>query len=318
MVSLRRPDVKEAIRRRLAQSVKALIVDEVYDANALDLAVIKAAVDAGADVTIIGDPWQALYGFRGARPDLVPALIEETEMVTLPLSQSFRWRSGAQSRIATDLRAGRGVVLPQVENGVGFDVMLSSQWEELWTLGDTVLPLAWGGAKGNAVEAATTLLLNQVTKKLFGVEATFLADALVTLGIADAAAMGRLEGPFAGILGRLSAATTKVDFNSAYYDLISVMEGETKRTFPAKAHHNYTIRLRRLALRLKAEGACLPGLTIHQAKGREWDNVGVRLADAERAALERGLDPADERHRLLYVACTRARNWTAEALPRQA
>ncbi|MFE8925560.1 UvrD-helicase domain-containing protein [Streptomyces sp. RM99] len=29
------------------------------------------------DSSVVGDPWQALYGFRGARPDLVPELVRD-------------------------------------------------------------------------------------------------------------------------------------------------------------------------------------------------------------------------------------------------
>ncbi|MFF3656294.1 3'-5' exonuclease [Streptomyces olivochromogenes] len=55
----------------------------------------------------------------------------------------------------------------------------------------------------------------------------------------------------------------------------------------------------------------VPGLTAHQAKGREWDHVGVRLTSAERATLRQGLSPNSEDHRKLYVALTRAKQTTA-------
>ena len=48
-------------------------------------------------------------------------------------------------------------------------------------------------------------------------------------------------------------------------------------------------------------------MTIHQAKGQEWDHVGVRLTPGEIGRLTRGLDPDVEADRALYVALTRAR-----------
>lgn len=312
--SLRRPEVQTRVTNRLSQTIRALIVDEVYDANALDLALIRAVADTGADVTIIGDPWQALYGFRGAKPDKVPTLIANTGMTTLPLSRSFRWRSEEQRALAEDLRAGHGLTLPQAGADAGFDVVLAGLWEALWTAGDMVLPLAWGSARGNLVEAATTLLLNQVTRDLLGVEATFLPDALATLGITDRTAVDRLETPFADLLGLLSGPTSKKHFDEVYYSLIAAIGRESGRDFPPKSHANYTSRLQRLAQRLSADGVCTPGMTVHQAKGREWDRVGVRITDSERVILAVGLHPADEAHRPLYVACTRARYWTADVL----
>jgi DNA helicase-2/ATP-dependent DNA helicase PcrA len=77
--------MRTALVERLASTVRTLIVDEVFDGNQLDLAVVELAVAAGAHVTIIGDPWQALYRFRGARPDLVSSLVESWAMTTLPL-----------------------------------------------------------------------------------------------------------------------------------------------------------------------------------------------------------------------------------------
>jgi len=313
-LSLLRPEVQERVTNRLSQTIRALIVDEVYDANALDLSLIRAVADTGADVTIIGDPWQALYGFRGAKPDEVPALIASIGMTTLPLSQSFRWRSEEQRALAGDLRAGHGVTLPQASADAGFDVVLAGLWETLWTAGDMVLPLAWGSARGNLVEAATTLLLNQVTRDLLGIEATFLPDALATLGITDRTAVDRLEAPFAALLGTLTGATSKKHFDDLYYSLIAAIDRESGRDFPPKSHANYTSRLQRLAQRLSVDGVCIPAMTVHQAKGRQWDRVGVRLTDSERATLAVGLHPAVESHRLLYVACTRARCWTADVL----
>ena len=48
-------------------------------------------------------------------------------------------------------------------------------------------------------------------------------------------------------------------------------------------------------------------MTIHQAKGREWDRVGVRLRESDAARLTAGLDRNIESDRVLYVALTRAR-----------
>lgn len=54
-------------------------------------------------------------------------------------------------------------------------------------------------------------------------------------------------------------------------------------------------------------GRSYRGMTIHQAKGREWDRVGVRLTDRERGRLAAGLDRDVESDRALFVALTRAR-----------
>ena len=62
-------------------------------------------------------------------------------------------------------------------------------------------------------------------------------------------------------------------------------------------------------------GRPVPGLTTHQAKGGEWDVVGVSLRDSERKALGAGLSVTEDMHRKIYVATTRARYRTVEVFP---
>jgi DNA helicase-2/ATP-dependent DNA helicase PcrA len=48
-------------------------------------------------------------------------------------------------------------------------------------------------------------------------------------------------------------------------------------------------------------------MTIHQAKGREWTAVGVRLKPSQVELLGSGLIETNQEDRALYVALTRAR-----------
>ena len=59
--------------------------------------------------------------------------------------------------------------------------------------------------------------------------------------------------------------------------------------------------LRSLSLRLQ-RGDLVPGMTVNQAKGREWDRVGVWFSK-----LPEVLDISKEYHRKIYVAVTRSR-----------
>jgi DNA helicase-2/ATP-dependent DNA helicase PcrA len=54
-------------------------------------------------------------------------------------------------------------------------------------------------------------------------------------------------------------------------------------------------------------GNLIPGMTIHQAKGREWGSVGVVLTRQDAEILSNGLKPLTDDHCILYVALTRAR-----------
>jgi DNA helicase-2/ATP-dependent DNA helicase PcrA len=146
--ALAEPLMRVVLAEHLAASIRSLIVDEVFDANEVDLDVVQLARDAGVDVTLIGDPWQALYRFRGARPELVPGMVEEHQMLTRPLSQSFRWRSASQAERARQLRAGESTTLALAGPDQVPDVVLATEWKHLWELDARILPLAFGAAKG--------------------------------------------------------------------------------------------------------------------------------------------------------------------------
>lgn len=301
------PSMREVLLARLADTARALIVDEIFDANALDLSLVRLAAAAGLEVTVVGDPWQALYGFRGARPDQVPDLVAEARFVRRDLRTSFRWESDEQTLLADQLRAGHGVTLPY-GRPQDMNVLLARQWKLLWDAGPHVLPLAYASSTGQTHEAACTLLLSELTQRTFGENATFHNDALTTLRL-DSEALQRLRPLLQVLLDDLAGTA---DIAEIWATLNGIVSRVSDRPLPRKRNPAHTARLENLRARLQAPTARLiPGLTAHQAKGREWDHVGVRLTTPEREALRQGLSSTNEDHRKLYVALTRAKRTTA-------
>jgi DNA helicase-2/ATP-dependent DNA helicase PcrA len=244
-------------------------------------------------------------------------LLDRADFRTLQLTRSFRWRDDSQRDLALALRDGQGVVLPVVKPGVGtgdLDVVLALWWQDLWDLGGSVLPLAFHGYKGNGYEeAAATVLLNHVTRSIFDMDATYLNDALTALDVRDHDAPRELEAGLQRVAEMLRAGDKEV-LNPAYDELIRLVGTISQREFRA-AHGAHTKRLAQIQQRLAYPGRPVPGLTTHQAKGSEWESVGVRLTDKGRAALAAGLSPDDDSHRRIYVACTRAHRRTVEVEP---
>lgn len=310
-LALQDPTSAARVRQRIGETMRALIVDEVFDANDLDIAIIGTAIDAGVSVTLVGDPWQALYVFRGARPQAIPVLLERAGIPTLRLTESFRWRSEEQRDLATQLRAGRGIVLPTDRSDI--DVALALWWAELWDLGGGVLPLAFHTFKGGYEEAAATLLLNHVTRNVFDLDATYLVDALTALNVQDHDTPRKLEPALTEVVDILRPGG-KDGVRAAYLRLVEVVGSVSAREL-RQPHHSHTKRLAQLQERLAYPGRPVPGLTTHQAKGGEWGTVGVRLKPVEHAALAAGLELANDLHRKIYVACTRAHERTVEILP---
>ena len=138
-----------------------------------------------------------------------------------------------------------------------------------------------------------------------------MRDALTALAINDPGTPRMLEPQLQEVVEALRTPG-KAALNAAYGKLSDVMATVSPRTLRA-AHPAHTGRLAEIATRIRYSGRPVPGLTTHQAKGREWEVVGVRLSASERDALAAGLDVRVESHRQLYVACTRARRATMTA-----
>jgi DNA helicase-2/ATP-dependent DNA helicase PcrA len=300
--------LREPVREFFRSTAKAVIVDEVFDGNLVDLRIVAIAAAAGVPTTILGDPWKALYAFRGARPDMVPTLVDQLGFTTFPISESFRFVTQEMQDLAAALREGRPVTVP---TGGARDphVVLASEWSTLWSTSAQVLPFSFGRV-GNRVDAAMAVLLDQVVTSYFGELSTFGPDAAVILGL-DPATM-RAEGASAlvTVLDRLSNGT-QAQAEAALSLLRETLVGLGSRPIPRLQPAKEAIRvdrLQQLAARLKST-KLVPGLTIHQAKGREWEQVGVALTAAEYSRLAAGLSQASATDRALYVALTRAKRY---------
>jgi DNA helicase II / ATP-dependent DNA helicase PcrA len=306
LAALRLDDVREVIADHLARTVGHLVVDEVFDANLLDLGLIEVASEVDVAITLVGDPWQALYGFRGARPELVPQLLGDGAYQSLPLTESFRFQSDEMLALSIALRSGHPVAL---DVGDEFDVVLAAKWDDLWRAGETVLPMSFGRTT-NKTDAAAILLLDQLVYSAFGHHAIFLPEALVLLDLSFDAYAGRGQSVLGGVLDNLSRATSEADRRTTLNLLRSAVKtlGSPRRPPSGNAHaeQRQLDRLAALASRVRAS-SLVPGMTIHQAKGREWDRVGVALTAVEIDHLAAGLVQEKDTHRALYVALTRAR-----------
>ncbi|MEA5052464.1 UvrD-helicase domain-containing protein [Granulicoccus phenolivorans] len=308
--ALHRPNCAARIQARLGQQIRALVVDEVFDANELDIAILESAIAAGVAVTLVGDPWQALYLFRGAKPQVVRDFLDRNGIPTLRLTQSFRWQSEEQAELATNLRNGARVTLPIDSDDI--DVAIALYWKDLWAVGGGVLPLAYHSFKGGYEEAAATLLLNHATRNILDLDATYLGDALAALNIQDRDIPRQLEPQLQGVIETLQPGTPAA-IKAAYNQLVTVV-GAVSARYLRPPHAAHTKRLTMLQSRLTHSGRPVPGLTTHQAKGGEWDIVGVVLSDTERSSLGVGLSVTQDTHRKIYVATTRARYRTIEVM----
>lgn len=291
----------------LSANYRALVIDEVYDGDDLDLFVAYLAAEAGLSVTLIGDPWQALYKWRGARPEVVDKLLDATSEEFVPYEQpeSFRFVGDQMPQLATSLRGGHGVTLPEVSSA-DVDVALARNWGALWSVGDNVLPLAFRTVN-NATDAALNLLLDVATRARLGVHSFGRESAIVRLGLDRDDFQARQEEALGPLIAKLQHGQKASQVLDDLREVIKSLGVRKPNRLSDDKEAEVEAQLERLAARL-VHAAVVPGLTVFQAKGREWDRVGVALSQAQINTLASGLQPLDEEHCVLYVAITRARH----------
>ena len=304
--ALQKRRLKSKIKEYLVLAIRHLIVDEIFDANQLDLALIELCCAEDIDLTIIGDPWQALYGFRGATPDLVPELVSRWGFIHLPLSQSFRFKNDEMKMLSIRLRDSQPVEIHS--NGL-HEIALASKWETLWSGLDHILPLSFGRIT-NQTDAAMTLLLDYLVRIKFSERAIFLPEAMILLNLDAEVYKDEAPIQMAGVVETLTSEVHNAPEQALNYlrDAIKSLGAFRRpRRGSVDAEQRQIGRLELLRQRLSTQQRLVPGMTIHQAKGQEWDHVGVLLNSAELSKLASGLNKADESDRALYVALTRAR-----------
>lgn len=293
----------------LSRNYRALVIDEVYDADSLDLNIVRLASDSDLSVTLIGDPWQAIYKWRGATPQLVENILRDTSehFKAYQQPESFRFQGDQMPQLAADLRQGLGVSLPEVDSSE-VDVALARNWTQLWSVGDNVLPLAFHTVNNNT-DAAMNLLLDVVTRARLSTASYGRESAIMKLGLDRGDFQAKQDRKLMPIINSLIAGK---DETEVLDDLRGAIKSFGLRK-PSRLHDDdkeaeIRLQLTRLAERLKQK-TVIPGLTVFQAKGLEWERVGVALSHTQLAALTSGLHELEEEHCIIYVAITRARRF---------
>lgn len=67
-----------------------VFVDEAQDTNAIQRAILRKIMRKGARLVAVGDPAQAIYGFRGADSNSLNLIAEEFNCTRLPLTITYR------------------------------------------------------------------------------------------------------------------------------------------------------------------------------------------------------------------------------------
>src|SRR5690606_10246076 len=249
-----------------------ILVDEFQDASGAQFELLRLLAPTGERVTAVGDPDQAIYGFRGADSTCLRRFVEE-----FPGARSVRLRRCYRCTDAV-LRAARRVVAP----------------DEPADLLRAVKP---GGApvvlhETAAEDAEAETVAREIERLVGGTSLLAMHDgadgldeaAPADIGFADIAVLYRTHAQAAALEEALGRAGIPVQRVST----------------PPDESHPYDARAERVAL-----------MSLHASKGLEFPVVFVTGCEEGLLPYRRpGATPADvdieEERRLLYVGMTRA------------
>lgn len=277
-----------------------VFVDEAQDTNAIQRALLRKIMHDGSRLIAVGDPAQAIYGFRGADSEALNMIAEEFSAIRLPLSVSYRcptsvvqharqWVSHIQS--APNAPAGSVTVLGQKWEPSAFksaDLIVCRTTRPLVTLAYQLLRVSIPvQILGREIGFGLQALIKRMNAK--GVEALITKLDDFTAREVEKAIAKRQE----------SKAEAIQDKTDCILFLIDALP-ETDRTVPA---------LLRAIDNLFADKANAVTLaTIHKAKGLEANRVYWLNSSQCPSKWARQEWQQQQERNLCYVATTRAKS----------
>ena len=277
-----------------------LFVDEAQDVNMVQRAMLKRALKPGGRLIAVGDPCQAIYGFRGADTSAIASIKREFNAIELPLTVSYRCPKAIVaharqyvSHIEAHDSAPEGSITSHEKWGAA-----------LFTAADAILCRN----TGPLIETAFYLMRNKVGCRVLGRE----------LGVGLTALIRKMKAKtIDNLLTRLAAhqdretarflakgQEEKADALADRIDTIRVFVNElseTRRTIPA---------LEALIAELFTDQGkgLLTLCTVHKSKGLEWARVFILDRELMPSKWARQAWQAEQENNLIYVAVTRAKS----------
>ncbi|MDN5892871.1 MAG: UvrD-helicase domain-containing protein [Nocardioides sp.] len=262
-----------------------LLFDECQDTAPVIANLVAQQQSQGTQIVVVGDPNQAIYGWRGA----VDSMGMFTTDHALQLSQSFRFGPAVADEANKWLeRIGGPLRL------TGTDTIRSQV---------TVTPLAAADAvlcRTNAGTVSEVMAAHQAAQKV-----AIVGGGQDALRLAEAAEA--LQG------GRATSHPELALFSSwaAVQDHVDQGDANDLRPFVRLIdEHGARVVIDAINKAVPEQAAERVVSTAHKAKGREWDSVQIHSDFPEpKVDPETGEEqvPGDEEAMLAYVAITRAR-----------
>jgi superfamily I DNA/RNA helicase len=280
-----------------------LFVDEAQDVNAIQRAMLRRALKPGGRLIAVGDPAQAIYGFRGADTDAIENIKAEFGAIELPLTISYRCpqavvREAQQyvAHIEASPAAPEGVVkwvpLHSVRSFQASDAVLCRNTAPLVDLAYKCIRAQVGcRVLGREIGQGLVSLINKMKSKSVPLMVQRLE---MYLERETAKFMAKKQEE------RAAALADKVETIRVFVDQLS--EVPSQRTVPN------LIRSIESLFSDDNRASILTLCTVHKSKGLEWQRVFVYEPALMPSSYARQAWQKQQEVNLQYVAVTRSKS----------
>lgn len=298
-----------------------VLVDEAQDLNPVQFRVLDQLVARGARLLFVGDPWQSIYGWRGAGTDSFEEGVTRYNAAVRGLTVTRRCPKAVVAearRLVLDIRpldtAAEGEVTV-LDPGEDFAGTLAAVAEDVEEYGTTAVV-----ARNNAplIKAALSFVRRGVKVCVLGRDITSDVNYLVGTAVFTAKWHHTDKGAWTAYREKVAEELKDRPFVLAAEleraDIAQALWEHAIATAKARPHDlgDVLVELGRVMTAYLSDDP-VPGAvvftTVHRAKGLEWDNVFFLAPEAlpGRLALKaKGWHLAQEKN-LFYVAVTRAK-----------
>ncbi len=327
-----------------------VLVDEYQDCSAAQTQLLASLAQHGCDLMVFGDPEQAIYGFGGNGHTPLCEIVDDANVMSLPLSHRLHAENAALATAVVNARTSK--IVTQRRGTQPVLVRSRDLTDQTHSVVRHIEQLLDQGVDPSriAVLARTRAFLGPVEQRLLAMGLDAVQQG-ITRDLRHAQCVLRLvklvewharrqesidPDEVAHVLCNVTFADPQLSLDSlarrleraarspslegryrACVDMyLHVLGGVRANT---EVHHdlnrwapicrNHACAAEMLPALKQPDKPAVQTMTIHAAKGREWDHVlVVGVADGQLPLyLSKGTSMLAEERRLLYVAITRAR-----------
>jgi DNA helicase II / ATP-dependent DNA helicase PcrA len=291
-----------------------LFIDEAQDINLVQREIVKRSIGPTGHLIAVGDPHQAIYGFRGADSKSMASIREEMDAAQLPLSICYRCDKEIIKQAQTivpDIEWQDGRADGTVDYGIGAEKWAA--FDAVQTEDGPKFPAIMCPFNAPLISTAFQLIRNKIACRVLGREIgqglVKILDKLQAANVKDAE--GRLNDYCSEEMGRLEGKENKIQILLDKIDTLRVFLEETPPNEPVST----VVQAINAMFADDARGMVTLS-TIHKAKGAEYPRVFLMKSDALMATTTGRKDKVrpllpweiEQKRNLYYVAVTRAQH----------